>query len=403
MLRLSPEGYNRFFQESRLLATFGGAEANVAVSLANYGLESAFVTKVPDNEIGAAAIKELRSFGVDTANVLKGGERLGIYYMEKGAAQRGSLCIYDRKYSAVSRAAANEFDWDKILEGATWFHFTGITPALSNELTLACEEALKAAKERGITISCDLNYRSKLWERERAGAVMSRLCSYVDVCIGNEEDAKNLFGIESEGSDITGGKLNAEGYKEVAKKLADRFGFRYVAITLRTSHSASLNDFAGLLYDGENFAFSKEHHIQIVDRVGGGDAFAAGLIYALSVGCADGGLAGKAENRAKGEVGEAGASERSAKNGDDCEAGAENGASERNSKNGYDFKAGAASAACGGRNDCGEAAAFDTQKAVEFAACAAVLKHSVEGDFNRVTLKEVMKLAGGDSSGRISR
>ncbi|MBQ2265832.1 MAG: sugar kinase, partial [Clostridia bacterium] len=281
MLRLAPNGYLRFFQNDQMQATFGGGEANVAVSLANYGMDAAFVTKLPKHAIGQAAVDSLRYFGVDTKNITRGGDRVGIYYLEKGASQRGSVCIYDRAYSAIQLADKSDFNWDEIFEGADWFHFTGITPALGENLVQICKEACIAAKNKGVKISCDLNYRGKLWTRDQARVAMSELCKYVDVCIANEEDAKDVFGIEAENTDIYGGKLNKEGYKSVAKQLMDTFGFEKVAITLRTSISANDNDWAGMLFDGENYCFSKEYHLHIVDRVGGGDSFGAGLIYAL--------------------------------------------------------------------------------------------------------------------------
>ena len=330
MLRLAPNGYYRFFQNDQMQATFGGGEANVAVSLANYGMEASFVTKLPKHAIGQAAVDSLRYFGVDTKDITRGGDRVGIYYLEKGASQRGSVCIYDRAYSAIQQAKSEDFNWDTIFDGADWFHFTGITPALGGNLVEICKEACIAAKNKGVKISCDLNYRGKLWTRDEARVAMSELCKYVDVCIANEEDAKDVFGIEAENTDIYGGKLNKEGYKSVAKQLMDTFGFEKVAITLRTSISANDNDWAGMLFDGENYCFSKEYHLHIVDRVGGGDSFGAGLIYAL--------LNGK-----------------------------------------------------------------DTQGAIEFAVAASALKHTVEGDFNRVSVSEVEKLAGGDGSGRVQR
>ena len=244
MLRLAPNGYYRFFQNDQMQATFGGGEANVAVSLANYGFDSVYVTKLPKHAIGQAAVDSLRYFGVDTSKIVRGGERVGIYFLEKGASQRGSVCIYDRAYSAIQQAKREDFDWDSIFEGADWFHFTGITPALGENVVEICKDACKAAKAKGVKISCDLNYRGKLWTREEARAAMTELCQYVDVCISNEEDAKDVFGIEAEGTDIYGGKLNHEGYKSVAKQLADKFGFEKVAITLRTSISANDNDWA---------------------------------------------------------------------------------------------------------------------------------------------------------------
>jgi len=330
MLRLAPNGYYRFFQNDQMQATFGGGEANVAVSLANYGMDAVFVTKLPLHAIGQAAVNSLRKYGVDTSMIVRGGDRVGIYYLEKGASQRGSVCIYDRAYSAIQQADPSEFSWDTILEGVDWFHFTGITPALGPNMVETCRQACMAAKDKGIKVSCDLNYRGKLWTREQARAAMTDLCQYVNVCISNEEDAKDVFGIEAENTDIYGGKLNKEGYQSVAKQLADTFGFEKVAITLRTSLSASDNDWAAMLYDGTNYCFSKEYHLHITDRVGGGDSFGGGLIYAL--------LSGKS-----------------------------------------------------------------TQQAVEFAVAASALKHSIEGDYNLVTVEEVEKLAGGDGSGRVQR
>lgn len=330
MLRLAPNGYYRFFQNDQMQATFGGGEANVAVSLANYGLKSVYVTKLPSHAIGQAAVNSLRYFGVDTSEIVRGGDRVGIYYLEKGASQRGSVCIYDRAHSAIAEADSSDFNWDSIFEDADWFHFTGITPALGDNVADICLEACKAAKTRGVKISCDLNYRGKLWSREKARETMTRLCKYVDVCISNEEDAKDVFGIEAEGSDIYGGKLNHDGYKSVAKQLADTFDFEKVAITLRSSISANDNDWAGMLYDGTDYCFSKSYHLHIVDRVGGGDSFGGGLIYALL--------------------------------------------SEKSSKD-----------------------------AIEFAVAASALKHSVEGDYNRVGVAEVEKLSGGDGSGRVQR
>lgn len=330
MLRLEPEGYLRFFQNDRLQATFGGAESNVAVSLANFGMDVAFVTKLPSHAIGQAAVNRLRYYGVDISHIVRGGERIGIYYLEKGASQRGSVCIYDRAHSSIQEAAAADFRWDEIFEGAEWFHFTGITPALGENVAEICREACVAAKKRGIKISCDLNYRGKLWTREQARAAMTELCQYVDVCIANEEDAKDVFGIEADGSDITGGKLNREGYMSVARRLADRFEFEKVAITLRESVSASDNDWSAMLYDGTDCFFSKQYHLRITDRVGGGDSFGAGLIYAI--------MDGK-----------------------------------------------------------------NSQDTIEFAVAASALKHSIEGDFNLVSVAEVEKLSGGDSSGRVQR
>ena len=281
MLRLQPFNYERFVQAQNVEFTFGGGEANVSVSLANYGMDAAFVTKLPAHAIGQAAVNSLRRYGVDTSLIVRGGDRVGIYYNEKGASQRGSVCIYDRANSAIQLASREDFDWDKIFDGADWFHFTGITPALGANVVEICLDACKAAKARGIKISCDLNYRGKLWTRAQAREAMTKLAQYIDVCISNEEDAKDVFGIEAEATDIYGGTINHEGYKSVAKQLADTFGFEKVAITLRESYSASHNGWSAMLYDGENYCFSKKYDLTIIDRVGGGDSFGGGLIYAL--------------------------------------------------------------------------------------------------------------------------
>lgn len=281
MMRLNPEGYGRFVQADRFEASYAGGEANVAVSLANYGNDAAFCTKVPAHEIGQCAVNALRHFGVDTSAMVRGGPRLGVYFVEKGASQRGGKVIYDRANSAIALAKREDFDWNAILDGADWFHWTGITPALGGELPEIVLDALKKCREKGITVSCDLNYRGKLWTREKAGEVMSRLVPYVDVCIGNEEDAADVFGIHAADSDVSTGRLNQEGYISVAKQICKRFGCKKVAITLRGSLSASDNNWAGMLYDGEKAYFSKNYLIHIIDRVGGGDSFGGGLIHAL--------------------------------------------------------------------------------------------------------------------------
>lgn len=257
MLRLQPENYLRFVQSDKLEATFGGAEANVAVSLANFGADACFVTKLPTHEIGQSAVNSLRKYGVDTSKIVRGGDRVGIYYCEKGASQRPSKVIYDRKYSAIATASEDDFDWDDIFSGADWFHFTGITPALSDNMAKITLEAVKAAKDNGLTVSCDLNFRKKLWTSEKACAVMSDVLKHVDVCIANEEDAKDVFGIEAENTDVESGKLNEEGYVSVAKQLTDRFGFKAVAITLRESLSASDNNWSGMLYVANRAFFGK--------------------------------------------------------------------------------------------------------------------------------------------------
>lgn len=281
MMRLNPVGYQRFVQADEMEVSYAGGEANVAVSLANYGLESGFVSKVPATEIGQCAVNALRRYGVDTRWMVRGGDRLGIYFVEKGASQRASKVIYDRADSAVAKSKACDYNWDEIFEDAAWFHWTGITPALGDELPDICLEACKKAKEKGIRISCDLNFRKKLWTKEKAREVMSRLMLYVDVCIANEEDAKDVFGIEADNTDIDGGKLSYDGYISVARKLTERFGFDQVAITLRGSLSASDNEWAALLYSNGKAFFSPKYMVRIVDRVGGGDSFGGGLIYSL--------------------------------------------------------------------------------------------------------------------------
>lgn len=330
MLRLAPENYLRFVQSEKYEATFGGAEANVAVSLANYGADVAFVSKLPSHEIGQAAVNSLRKFGVDTSKIVRGGDRVGIYYCEKGASQRPSKVIYDRAFSSIATASVNDFDWDKIFEGVTWFHFTGITPALSDECAKITLEACQKAKEKGITVSCDLNFRKKLWSKEKAGEVMSDVCRYVDYCIANEEDAKDVFGIEADNTDINTGKLDRNGYISVAKKLTEKFGFKGVAITLRESLSANDNNWSGMLFTNGEAYFSKKYAMHIVDRVGGGDSFGGGLIYSLL-----------------------------------------------NKK--------------------------DAQRAIDFAVAASCLKHSIEGDYNMVSVSEVEALANGNASGRVQR
>ncbi len=330
MMRLNPEGYLRFVQAQKLVMSFGGGEANVAVSLANYGMHAAFATKLPDNPFGVSGRNELRKYGVDTSQIVFGGPRMGIYFVEKGASQRASKVVYDRAGSSIALAKRSDFDWKKILSGATWFHFTGITPALGGELPAICLDALKYCKAHKITVSCDLNYRAKLWTRAEACECMSKLVKYVDVLIANEADAADVFGIVGEGSDVESGKLDKAGYISVARQLVKRFGCKNVAITLRTSLSAFDNKWAGMLYDGRKAYFSKEYDVHIVDRVGGGDSFGGGLIYSLA-------------NGAK------------------------------------------------------------AQKAIDFAVAASCLKHSVELDFNHMSVAEVETLAGGNGTGRVQR
>ncbi len=330
MMRLNPEGHFRFLHADKFEVSYAGGEANVAVSLANFGMKAAFVSKVPAHEIGQNAINALRHFGVDTEHMVRGGDRLGLYYVEKGASQRASKVIYDRAGSAIALAQPEDFDWDAIFEGAHWFHWTGITPALGGNLPQICLEACKAAKAKGITVSCDLNFRKKLWTSEKAGQVMSTLMPYVDVCIANEEDAKDVFGIEAENTDINAGKIDHAGYISVARQLQERFGCKQVAITLRGSITASDNKWAAMLYDGQQAYFSPEYLVHIVDRVGGGDSFGGGLIYSM--------LTGK-----------------------------------------------------------------KPQDAINFAVAASCLKHTIEHDFNLVSVAEVEALAGGNASGRVQR
>ena len=330
MLRLNPEGYLRFVQANTFEASYGGGEANVSVSLANYGHDSAYVTKLPTHEIGQCAVNELRRYGVDTSLIVRGGPRVGIYFCEKGASQRGSKVVYDRAGSSIALAKREDFDWDAILAGAKWFHFTGITPALGGELPDICLDALKKCREKGVKVSCDLNYRGKLWTREEANKVMSKLVPYVDVCISNEEDAADVFGIRAENTDVQSGKLNKEGYISVARQITERFGCEKVAITLRGSISANDNNWAAMLYENGQAYFSKNYLIHIVDRVGGGDSFGGGLIHAALSG-------------------------------------------------------------------------FGPQETIEFAVAASCLKQTIEHDFNLVSEKEVLTLAGGNATGRVQR
>jgi 2-dehydro-3-deoxygluconokinase len=330
MLRLAPEGYSRFVQAEKFCATYGGGEANVAVSLAGFGMNAAFVTKLPVHEIGQSAVNSLRRYGVDTSLIVRGGERIGVYYLEKGASQRPGKVIYDRAGSAMAQAGLDDFDWDSIFEGAEWFHFTGITPALGANVNEICLAAVKSAKAKEIRISCDLNYRKNLWTREKASEVMAKLLPYVDICFCNEADIADIFGIHANDTDITAGVINRKSYIQVAEKFSARFGVSQIAITQRESISANENKWAAMLYvNGESF-FSKNYAVHIVDRVGGGDSFAAALIYAYM-----------------------------------------------NNK--------------------------EPQEAVEFAVAASCLKHSIEGDFNVITLNEVEKLVKGDGTGRVQR
>lgn len=283
MLRLSPDGYYKLFQKPELNTSFCGAEANVAVALSNFGDEAEFVTALPDNDIGRAACRELMRYGVKTDNIVYTGDRLGIFFAEKGASQRPSKVIYDRKNSAIALADPSSFDWEKIFDGADWFHITGITPALSDSLAKISVDAVKAAKKAGLTVSCDINYRSKLWSAQKARPVMTEIMQYVDVCIGNEEDAEIVFGIKAGTTDVTKGQLDTDGYKKSLQTVAETFGCKIVAYSQRKSYSASDNGWSGIIYDDEKKQVytSAQYDIRITDRIGGGDAFASGLIYAL--------------------------------------------------------------------------------------------------------------------------
>lgn len=281
MLRLSTPGNKRFVQSDSFDAVFGGGEANVAVSCANYGHEVYFVSKLPEHEIGQSAINALRKYGVKTDYIARGGDRIGIYYLETGASMRPSKVIYDRTHSAIAEASATDFDFDKIMEGASWFHWSGITPAISEKAARLTELACQAAKRHHVTVSVDLNFRKKLWTKEQAQAVMRPLMQYVDVCIGNEEDAELCLGFKPD-ADVVGGKTDAEGYKSIFAAMADEFGFKYVISTLRESFSASHNGWKAMIYNGKEFYVSKRYDITpIIDRVGGGDAFSGGIIHGL--------------------------------------------------------------------------------------------------------------------------
>ena len=281
MLRLAPYDYERIIQAGSLQATYGGGEANVAVSLAMYGNEVNFVTKLPANPVADAAIASVRKYGVGTGHIARGGERMGIYFLEHGASVRPSKVTYDRANTAISTVSSKDFDWDKIFDGVEWFHTTGITPALSQATAEVTLEAVKAAKKNGVTVSCDLNYRNKLWTREEAKAVMTQVVQYTDVIIANEEDCADVFGIKASSTDVHKGELDVAHYQEVAEEVMKISKAKMVAITLRESLSASDNNWAAMLYDGENFFLSKKYSLHIVDRVGGGDSFGAGLIHSL--------------------------------------------------------------------------------------------------------------------------
>ncbi len=281
MLRLSTPGNEKFIQADEFDVCYGGGEANVAVSLANYGHDAEFVTKVPSNPIGDCAVAALRKMNVETKNIARGGERLGIYFLETGSAMRASNVVYDRAHSSISTAEVCDFDFDEIFKDCDWFHFTGITPAVSDKAALLTEEALKAAKRNGVKVSVDLNFRKKLWSSEKAQKVMSNLMQYVDICIGNEEDAEKVLGFKPENTDVTTGSLNLDGYKSIFEQMVEKYNFEYVVSSLRVSNSASDNGWSACIYkrDTKEFYHSREYRITpIVDRVGGGDSFAAGTI-----------------------------------------------------------------------------------------------------------------------------
>ena len=332
MLRLKSPAHERFFQSPQFEATFGGGEANVAVSLSNYGLKAGFVSALPANDIGEAALRELRSFGVDTTRVIRRGDRVGIYFLETGSNQRPSKVIYDRAHSSICEAGPGDFDWPKILKGAKWFHITGITPALSQSAADLSLEACKAAKKLGLTVSCDFNYRGKLWKYGKsAPEVMRELVRYVDVGIANEEDCQKCLDIHVD-VDVGSGELDTKKYEALTSKVLETFpDMSIIAVTLRESRSADRNGWSACLRDAKGFHLSKQYEItDIVDRVGGGDSFASGLIAGLNL---------------------------------------------------YD----------------------DHKQSLEFAVAASCLKHTIQGDFNRVSLSEVKSLMGGDASGRVQR
>ena len=330
MLRLSTPANTRFVQANQFDIIFGGGEANVAVSCANYGLDAYFVSKLPNNPIGQAALNSLRRYGVDTRFIARGGDRIGIYYSETGASMRASQVVYDRAHSAIAEAKIEDFDFDAIFKDAGWFHWSGITPAISDASAKVLEAALKAAKKHGVVVSVDLNFRAKLWTSEKAISVMRPLMKYVDVCIGNEEDAELCLGFKPD-ADVTGGKTDASGYHKIFEQMKKEFGFKYVVSTLRESFSATHNGWKALIYDGEEFYESKRYDIDpIIDRVGGGDSFSGGLVYGMMTKQTQG-------------------------------------------------------------------------QALEFAVAASALKHTINGDYNLVTVQEVEKLAGGDASGRVQR
>ena len=330
MLRLSPNGNDRFIQAESFRVIPGGGEANVAISCANYGHDCIFVTKLPKHEIGQIAVNAMRRYGVNTDYIARGGDRVGLYYAETGASMRPSKVIYDRAHSAIAEAKPEDFDFDAIFEGADWFHWSGITPAISDASAECLRQACICAKKHGVKVSVDLNFRKKLWTSEKAISVMRPLMQYVDVCIGNEEDAELCLGFKPD-ADVEGGETNAEGYEGIFKQMKEEFGFEYVVSTLRESFSATHNGWKALIYNGKEFYQSKRYDINpIIDRIGGGDSFSGGLIHGLLT------------KETQGE-------------------------------------------------------------ALEFAVAASALKHTINGDFNLVSVDEVEALAGGAANGRVQR
>jgi len=331
MLRLATMRRERFTQAREFEVTYGGGECNVAVSLAQFGVDATFVTAIPDNDIGQSCINYIRQFGVDTSEILRQGQRLGTYYLESGAAMRASKVVYDRSASSIAEIKPGEVDWEKVFQGKDWFHFTGITPAISKSAAAACEEAAAAAKQMGLTVSADMNYRKNLWSPEEAQATMIPMMKHVDVSIGNEEDAEKFLGVAAEGVDVTTGEIDPNAYRPVVQELVDKFGFKKVGITLRESQSADDNDWSAIYFDGDEILVGKKYPVRIVDRVGGGDSFCAAMIYGLNQ---DG---------------------------------------------------------------------WNSRQILDFAVAASAMSHTFHGDFNLVSVKEVMAVAGGDTSGRVQR
>ncbi len=331
MLRLATQRRERFTQAREFEVTYGGGECNVAVSLANFGIDSIYVTAVPDNDIGQSCINYVRQWGVDTSEVLMQGSRLGIYYLENGAAMRASKVIYDRAASSIAEIRPGDVEWERIFDGNDWYHFTGITPAISESAAAVCEESAAVAKSMGLTVSADMNYRKNLWSPAEAQAVMRPMMKHVDVAIGNEEDAEMSLGVAAEGVDVTSGEIEASAYEPVVNRLVEEFGFDQVGITLRESQSADDNDWSAIYYDGNEILLGSKYPVRIVDRVGGGDAFSAGLIYG-------------------------------------------------NLQDGW-----------------------TSREKLDFAVATSALAHTVHGDFNLVSVSEVMSVAGGDVSGRVQR